>query len=429
MLRKYLIGLCFLGSLAFCACDDSDDDIDNGNQVNPIPEGSIRITGNIVEPTTKSMNKTATERSMVLVYTEKFTVENFSDGLEHESAEIAEDGSFNIDITEGKEFLMFLMENDKAVGLVGINTTDGQYWENINSGYLKGLVALGDIPSSSDNGLLVAEKTLDDITVVDDKSDLIKNISRVDDHVRTYMNFVNSGFKHWVTPGFCFFGNLQENEFITSINYAGYQLYVCGVELSPNMVLFPPSQVSKGNGTSFDPNTSISCDFSTDDEFSLHGFVSGEVSDDLLQGNIPAGEWLLKSSSDVLVGKHHLNSVTPVVAEKILVPVPVIKINTSEENSVSNIEVKWQYNDNGVMKDIDAALLEDRILNLHVEFMDTNNEEAREEMYFEVNATTVTPEQAWAMSQGIEGENYVGRVVVGYLIDGVFYMFKYDRVG
>lgn len=74
-----------------------------------VPEGKIRFKGQIVDEGTKSAADEAT-RELLVVYTEKFTEDNFADGMTTTKIEIAEDGSFSLDIEDEKEFIVFLME-------------------------------------------------------------------------------------------------------------------------------------------------------------------------------------------------------------------------------------------------------------------------------------------------------------------------------
>lgn len=387
------------------------------------PEGKVRFKGKIIAPTTKSTTESV--KKILVVYTEKFTEDNFADGMINQEIEVAEDGSFTLDIEEGKEFIVFLMENNRVNGLIGIDAGDEEYWESINSGYLSGVIELGNVPSSSDNGLLIAEKTIADLSVVEGKTELIQKVSRLDDHIRTYRNFVNTGFKNFATPGFVFSANLVFDEPIDAddLIYAGYQIYAWGKGLENKMKLFPPAEVSRGNGEKFNSQTPILGEaFDSESEIKFMGFIGGETSEDLLQADIPAGEWSMQTTSGNELALYNLNSILPLENDKISVPVPAVKINSDAAGIITDIEVKWQYYRGGVLETItDLQPLKDRISNTSIEFMQDGD--IREGGSFSYNDTQITPNSKWS----VKGENDNKKLnifVIGYTIDCVFYQVK-----
>ena len=389
------------------------------------PEGKVRFKGQITEVGSKSSSESA--RKLLVVYTEKFTVDNFADGMITTEIEVAEDGAFTLDIEEGNEFIVFLMENNKVQGLVGIDAGDEEYWETINSGYLSGIIELGNVPSSSDNGLLIAEKTIADLSVVEGKTELIQKISRLDDHIRTYMNFTNTGFKNFASPGFVFSSNLVFGELIDAdkLNYAGYQIYAWGKELENKMNLYPPAEVARGNGETFNAETPISGEaFDPESEIKFMGFIGGETSEDLLQGDIPAGEWSMQTTSGSELASYSLNSILPLEDDKISVPVPAIKINSDATGVITDIEVKWQYYRGGELVTItDVEPLKDRISNTNIEYIQDEN--MGEDHTFNYDDTSIVPDNqnVWSIN-GENGNKKVNTLVIGYTIDCVFYQVK-----
>lgn len=391
-----------------------------------VPEGKIRFKGQIVEEGTKSATNEVT-RKLLVVYTEKFTVENFSDGIISAEIELAEDGSFSLDVEDGKEFIVFLMENNRVKGLVGIDAGDEEYWENLNSGYLSGIIELGNVPSSSEDGLLIAEKTIADLSIVEGKSELIQKMSRLDDHIRTYMNFTNTGFKNFACPGFVFSSNLVFGEQIDAddLTYAGYQIYAWGKGLENTMNLFPPEEVARGNGEKFNAQTPISGEaFDPDSEYKFMGFIGGETSADLLQGDIPAGEWSMQTSSGTEVASYSLNSILPLENEKISVPVPSIKINSDASGVITDIELNWQYYRGGELVTIaDVEPLKERISNTNIEYI--QDEYTGEDHTFNYNDTSIVPDNqnVWS-TNGANDNKKLNLLVIGYTIDCVFYQVK-----
>jgi len=390
-----------------------------------VPEGKVRFKGQITGQSTKST--TAITRKLLVVYTEKFTEDNFADGMLNTEIELSEDGAFSLDIEEGKEFIVFLMENDRVKGLIGIDAGNDEYWENINSGYLSGIIELGNVPSSTENGLLIAEKTIDDLSVVEGKSELIQKTSRLDDHIRTYMNFINTGFKNFATPGFVFSSNLVFGELIDAddLTYAGYQIYAWGKGLESKMKLFPPVEVARGNGEKFGPQTPISGEaFDPEMTIKFMGFIGGETSADLLQGDIPSGEWSMQTTAGTELASYSLNSILPLENNKISVPVPAIKINSDATGVITDVEVKWQYYRVGELITItDVEPLKDRISNINIEYIQDEN--SKEDQSFNYNDTSFTPktEDIWSIN-GDSGNKKLNTFVIGYTIDCVFYQVK-----
>jgi len=423
MYRKFISALCLLCAFTLFSCEDENEEITEIKEA--APAGKVRFKGAVTDGTTKSISES--ERSLMLVYTEKFTVENFADGLITAEVELEEDGSFTLDVEEGKEFIVYLMENNRVKGLIGIDAGDQEYWENLNSGYLSGVIELGNVPSSSDNGLLIAEKTVAEIGVLEGKSELIQKMSRLDDHIRTYMNFANTGFQNFATPGFVFSSSLVFDKLIGAddLDYAGYQIYAWGRGLENKMNLFPPSAVSRGNGETFDMLKPIAGEaFDSESEIKFMGFIGGETSNDLLQADVPAGQWSMKTTSGSELASYSLNSILPLSNNKISVPVPAIKINSDATGLITDIDVKWQYYRGGELVTItDVEPLKDRISNMHIEYIQDND--TKGENNFNYNDTTLIPdtEATWS----INGENdnkKLNLMVIGYTIDCVFYQVK-----
>ncbi|RKD94052.1 Ig-like domain-containing protein [Marinifilum flexuosum] len=391
-----------------------------------VPEGKIRFKGQIVDEGTKSAADEAT-RELLVVYTEKFTEDNFADGMTTTKIEIAEDGSFSLDIEDEKEFIVFLMENNRVKGLVGIDAGGEEYWENLNSGYLSGVIELGNVPSSSEDGLLIAEKTIADLSVVEGKSELIQKMSRLDDHIRTYMNFTNTGFKNFASPGFVFSSNLVFGEQIDAddLSYAGYQIYAWGKGLENTMHLFPPAEVARGNGEKYNDQTPIHGEaFDPGSEFKFMGFIGGETSADLLQGDIPAGEWSMQTTSGTELASYSLNSILPLENDKISVPVPAITINSDADGVITEIDLNWQYYRGGELVTIDdVEPLKDRISNTNIEYIQDEN--TGEDHPFNYNDTSIVPDNqnVWSVN-GENNNKKLNTLVIGYTIDCVFYQVK-----
>ncbi len=423
MYRKFISALCLLCAFTLFSCDDDNEEVTE--IVETAPEGKVRFKGAVTDGTTKATSESA--RKLMLVYTEKFTEENFADGLTTAEFELQEDGSFTLDVEEGKEFIVYLMENNRVKGLVGIDAGDEEYWENLNSGYLTGVIDLGNVPSSSDNGLLIAEKTVAELGVLEGKSELIQKMSRLDDHIRTYMNFANTGFKNFATPGFVFSSNLVFDELIDAdkLNYAGYQIYAWGRGLENKMKLFPPSAVSRGNGETFDGDNPIAGEaFDSEAEIKFMGFIGGETSADLLQADVPAGQWSMQTTAGVELASHSLNSILPLSGDKISVPVPAIKINSDATGLITDIDVLWQYYRGGELVTIaDVEPLKDRISNMHIEYIQDEN--MSDDHGFNYNDSKISPDTQNAWSVNGENDNKkLNLLVIGYTIDCVFYQVK-----
>lgn len=390
-----------------------------------VPEGKSRFKGKFIDSSTSK--KSASKRTLLVVYTEKFTEANFADGLENNSIEVNSDGTFSLDVDKAKDFILFLMENNKVKGLIGINTANGEYWENLNSEHLDEITQLGDIPSASDNGLLIAQNTLTDLNIAADKSELIKKISKVDDHIRTYVNFTNSGFKNFASPGFVFSADLKFAEQINAdaMSYAGYQIYAWGKELDNQMKLVPPSPVSRGNGQTFNADNPITGEaFNPDSETKFMGFIGGETADDLLQGEIPNGEWLLQNISGEEKESYILNSIAPIQDQKISVPVPAVKINSDNDGVITTIDLEWQYYRKGELVTIeDRSLLKNKLSNLNIEYI--QGEDTSEDHTFKYDDTAITPtnQKKWSIN-GNNNNPKLNLLVIGYTIDCVFYQVK-----
>lgn len=423
MYRKFISALCLLCAFTLFSCDDENEEITEIKEV--APAGKVRFKGAVTDGATKATSESA--RKLMLVYTEKFTEDNFADGLTTTEFELQEDGSFTLDVEEGKEFIVYLMENNRVKGLVGIDAGDEEYWENLNSGYLTGVIELGDVPSSSDNGLLIAEKTVAELGVLEGKSELIQKMSRLDDHIRTYMNFANTGFKNFATPGFVFSSNLVFDELIDAdkLDYAGYQIYAWGRGLENKMNLFPPSAVSRGNGETFDgQNPIVGEAFDSESEIKFMGFIGGETSKDLLQADVPAGQWSMQTTTGVELASHSLNAILPLANDKISVPVPAIKINSDATGLITDIDVKWQYYRGGELVTItDVEPLKDRISNMNIEYIQDEN--TGEDHVFNYNDAKIIPDTQNAWSVNGENDNKkLNLLVIGYTIDCVFYQVK-----
>jgi len=395
-----------------------------------VPENMVRFNGKYLTNNKTSSLKTESANKIVVVYTELFTEENFLDGHEYTEISINEDGSFVFDIEKGRKFMAFVVsseDNFKVKGVIGIGTGESEYWEDINTEYLNGLVGLGTISSSSQAGVLASEKLLSEISLEEGNTSLIQKLSRMDDHIRTYANYVNSNFINLATPGFSFYAPLQFNSWIDYNNttYSGYQLYVFGEGLKTGNVLVPPTDIT-ANSVTYNASNPISTESDIDEAgFSFAEFFKGETSVDLPQGQIPSGEWKLMKDNE-LISTFLLSSVQPIDNDnRINVPIPAIKINTENE-LVKTIEIKWFLNNAGTFEEVDIELLKDRLSNLHLEVTDfRDNDNRRDETInnLGVASSIISLSQEWSTNINSQS-NYVESFVIGYNMDCVYYTCK-----
>ena len=111
--------------------------------------------------------------------------------------DVAADGNFSISLQDGDSFVAFLLdpssEFEKVMGLIGIGTGGGEYWESIDTGLITGNLELGTIaPTASPDGILATGNDLSSLSSQVADIDKIRSAALTDNTVRFLKNQVNA---------------------------------------------------------------------------------------------------------------------------------------------------------------------------------------------------------------------------------------------
>lgn len=155
---------------------------------------------------------------------------------DYETVSIQSDGAFSFEVPRGDTFVAILVDTQapfrKAVGVIGIGTAVGQYWEQIATSELDGDIVMGNVATTpTDDGVLPSQVGLTDMLDKVKDSSAIDRLSRLDNAVRLLMNAINGEPGISTTLNYIFGQTDTEFEtilgqFPTDIAYgfAGYQV-------------------------------------------------------------------------------------------------------------------------------------------------------------------------------------------------------------
>lgn len=421
---KLMYALSLILFLGGCTSEDAD----------PIDENYVSFRGTIVPSTTTKSLKSENTYQIEIIYNKPIRweslLQSFAVNVEHKTVNADDNGYFAFQVERGKKFIAFLVdasqEYRKAIGVIGIGTGDNEYWENIDTQYAQGIISLGNIPTIATNNVLPSQNDINTIGLSGSDLQIVEQLSHLDNSVRFYKNFINAGFENLTGPSFTYtYPELEDNSWTPGdqISYAGYQTYLWGKFLGETTTMTPPSCVTTGEGTSYDSENPIDgYFFGTDqDGNALYNFITGE-GDMLLGGNPPQGYWTLKADQ-VITHQYDYGCIHPIKDGQISNPLPLIKIN-SQDNQIASLQVKWVVrNSSGVFEEIDPQILEKVFPGFYLEIADhSSEEEFVEDRAVEIATSTIDLNNSWSTTN--DGVSHFAEYIgITYIIDGVFHRF------
>ncbi len=375
---------------------DSDDSQDSNEPVN---ENIVTFSGNIAtndlsnnidsEQRTRGNEKTLTDLQIVLIYNPHLNW--MIHGLEFEQIDINDDGSFSFDIDKGKSFVAFLVdptrEYDKSLGVIGISTSNTEYWEHIDTQLIDGNIALGEITTSSLDRILQSENNVDTLGSTITDKEMVNYIASIDNSLRTIENYINSGFSLVTFPNYQIRNPERTKSTITqwdesyldSYNFYGYQFYLFSYDkdFGDTPGLRTPYKVENLGGTIFQTGELI------DTTFVIRDFTDGYMLQDIhadwevfysipdgggsILTSLPTdGIWELEDSSGNKKGEFNYSLAYPVSENDnthLITIVPLLKVNIADGSTdlIESIEVRWYlYDDNTqTYEQVNTAYLQD----------------------------------------------------------------------
>src|SRR6056297_149061 len=304
--------------------------------------------------------------------------------LEYEEVSIQTDGSFSFDVDDGDTFMAFLIDQTqeylKSVGLIGISTSSGEYWEYIDTGCLEGDVNLGTISESQTARLLNSENNIDNIGAEITNRELVDYLAVNDNSLRVLENYINSDFKMITFPTYNFMSGekkqmtVWDETILDNISYQGFQLgfisFKDGIDHGDDSSVVPPYDISTRSGTLFTNSDKIllninrdfsMLDFDVIDQWLVYYGTSGGPS--LFTGVPKDGYWNFIDENGTTVGKYNYLLAYPVEendTSHITTLIPLFKANIKSGTTdiIESLQVRWYKISSGTYERVDPSMIE-----------------------------------------------------------------------
>ncbi len=295
---------------------------------------TIKISGNFVSLST---NKSVMQNSTASQYYVWFYSIDNSGVHFLQKSEVGSTGNFSANIEDDKKFVAFLVDEskdyEKSKGVIGVSVGEEE-WEALNTEYFDGDINLGDLSGNSD----LYESSFD-LESNENKSN-IENLAKYDNILRSVKNTINLSELGARSRSDVVFGSENKDKFkdnygeVSDFSFSGYQLVLYRDEkFNSGIKLYPPSDVSWGNGTSYSTISGCDASYENDDQFLEFGY--GEDKDNLFQ-TIPEGNWSLKDNNDNVIAYLDYYISKPVKDDgRSVVPMVSFKVNTENDKIVS----------------------------------------------------------------------------------------------
>ena len=363
------------------------------------------------------------------------------------------DGNFTFSVKKGKNFIAFLVDTsktyDKVIGIIGIKIDDSIYWEDIQTSYLNGNINLGTISTTPAESIVLEGANISSVDV-SDLTDITRNAC-LDDFVRFIKNQINNNSggdnRFYSSPSYAFLhknrdGILNVSTLPTQMEISGYQIYLSGEDIGDvydgmgsllpaanRPKLYPSNSVSQGNGTTYSSTVPIPAGYKCEDPDRVgYDFITGDTKQQLLQGTPPVGAWILENSTGTKKGEFDYSCAYPMRNGKISVPIPIVKVNSSDNDKIDSFEIKWYLLDkNGTDFEELSSNYVNKVIDAGIEICDfLNSPEHRERMddlVFSDEGKIIPTDKWYFTTTNPSDGNYADYIGIYYKISDVGYRF------